>query len=152
MSIKVYTEISNEYEDIEVIINTNQLTPDVQKLIELVQNIDTSLEKIIASKDNDIFILDTKDIICFFSEDKRNYCRTNKGICKIKETLYKLEERLSPENFIRISNSCIINISHVECFNTGMVGTIKVRFKDGKVEYVSRRRISKVMQQLKRGI
>ena len=37
--------------------------------------------------------------------------------------------------FIRISNSCIININHVECFNTGIVGTIMVKFKDGKIEY-----------------
>lgn len=152
MSIKVRTEISNEYEDVEVIINTNQLTPDIQKIIEVVQNIDASLDKIIALKDNDIFILNTKDIICFYSEEKSNYCRTNKGIFRVKETLYELEEKLPSNDFIRISNSCIINISHVECFNTGIVGTIIVKFKDGSVEYVSRRRVSKVMKQLKGGI
>ena len=152
MNIKVRTEISNKFEDVEVIINTNLLTPEIQKIIEVIQNIDTSLNKIIASNDNDIFILNTKDIICFYSEEKKNYCRTNKGIFKVKETLYELEEKLLSNDFIRISNSCIININHVECFNTGIIGTIIVKFKDGNIEYVSRRRVSKVMKQLKGGI
>ena len=152
MKIKVRTEISKEYEDVEVIINTNKITQDVQKIIELIQNIDTSLEKIVVTKDNNIFIIDIQEVICFYSEDKSNYCRTNKGIFKVKETLYQLEEKLPSSSFIRISNSCIINIKHVECFNTGIVGTIMVKFKDGKVEYVSRRRVCKVMQQLKGGM
>ena len=152
MNIKVRTEISNEYENIEVIINTSKLTADVQKIIELIQNLDTSLDKIIASKGNDIFILNTKDIVCFYSEEKSNYCRTTKGVFKVRETLYELEEKLSSNDFIRISNSCIININHVECFNTGIIGTIIVKFKDGNIEYVSRRRVSKVMKQLKGGI
>lgn len=149
MNIKVRTEILSEYEIIEVIINTNKITADVDKLIELIQKLDTSLEKIVATKDNDIFILNIKDIICFYSEKKSNYCRTKKGIFKVKETLYELEEKLISSDFIRISNSCIININHVECFNTGIVGTIIVKFKDGQIEYVSRRRVSKVMKQLK---
>lgn len=152
MNIKVRTEISNKYEDVEVIINTNLLTPEIQKIIEVIQNIDTSLNKIIASNDNDIFILNTKDIICFYSEEKKIYCRTNKGIFKVKETLYELEDKLLSNDFIRISNSCIININHVECFNIGVIGTIIVKFKDGNIEYVSRRRVSKVMKQLKGGI
>lgn len=149
MNIKVRTEILSEYENIEVIINANKLTPDVQKIIEVLQNLGTSLDKIMATKDNDIFILNTKDIVCFYSEEKSNYCRTKKGIFKVKETLYELEEKLISSDFIRISNSCIININHVECFNTGIVGTIIVKFKDGQIEYVSRRRVSKVMKQLK---
>ena len=44
-----------------------------------------------------------------------------------------------------------INMNQVECFNTGVVGTIMVKFKDGNVEYVSRRRIGQVMKALKGG-
>ena len=152
MGIKVRTEISDEYKKTEVIIISNKLTKEIQDVINMIQNLDTYLSKIIVSKDNDMFIFNIEEIICFYSEGKKNYCRTNNGTFKVKEALYQLEEKLPPNKFIRISNSCIINIEHVECFNTGIVGTIMVRFKDGNIEYVSRRRASKVMQQLKGGI
>ena len=151
MNIKVRTEISDDFKDVEVIINTNKLNPDVKKIIELLQNLDTSIDKIIASQNDNIFIINLEDVVCFYSEQKSNYCRTNRGVFKVKETLYELEEKLSANDFIRISNSCIININHIECFNTGSVGTIMVKFKDGKVEYVSRRRVSQVMKKLKGG-
>ena len=151
MKIKVRTEISNEYENIQVIIHANKINTQVQSIIDVVQNLDTYLNKVIATNDNDIFIINIEEVICFYSEEKSNYCRTSKGVFKVKQPLYELEEKLSPNNFVRISNSCIININQVECFNTGIVGTIMVKFKDGKVDYVSRRRISQVMKVLKGG-
>ena len=151
MKIKVRTEISNQYEDIEVAIYANKLTEEVQTIIEMTQNLNTNLRKVIGIKNNDIFLINVEDIICFYSEGKSNFCRTIKGEFKIKQPLYELEEKLSTKNFVRISNSCIININQVECFNTGVVGTIMVKFKDGNIEYVSRRRIRQVMKTLKGG-
>ena len=151
MKIKVRTEISDKYEDIEVAIFANKLTEEVQTIIDMTQNLNTNLRKVIGTKDNDIFLISVDDIICFYSEGKSNYCRTTQNIFKIKQPLYELEEKLSPSDFVRISNSCIININQVECFNTGIVGTIMVKFKDGNVEYVSRRRVSQVMKALKGG-
>lgn len=151
MKIKVRTEILNEYEDIEIIIHTNKVNNEVLSIIDFIQHFDTHLNKVIATNNNDIFIINIEEVICFYSEEKSNYCRTDKGVFKIKQTLYELEEKLSPNDFVRISNSSIININQVECFNTGIVGTIMVKFKDGKVDYVSRRRVSQVMKVLKGG-
>lgn len=151
MKIKVRTEISDKYEDIEVAIFANKLSEEVQSIVDITQNLNTNLRKVIGTKDNDIFLINVEDIICFYSEEKSNYCRTIKDEFKIKQPLYELEEKLSPKDFVRISNSCIININQVECFNTGVIGTIMVKFKDGNVEYVSRRRISQVMKTLKGG-
>ena len=151
MKIKVRTEISNQYEDIEVAIYANSLTEEVQAIIDMTQNMKTYLKKVIGAKDNDIYLINVEEVICFYSEGKSNYCRTAKDTLKIKQPLYELEKKLSPKEFVRISNSCIININQVESFNTGIVGTIMVKFKDGNVEYVSRRRISQVMKTLKGG-
>lgn len=151
MKIKVRTEISNQYEDIEVAIFANKINEEVQAIIDMTQNMNTFLKKVIGVKDNDIYLINVDDIICLYSEGKCNYCRTTKDIVKVKQPLYELEEKLSPKDFVRISNSCIINLNQVECFNTGIVGTIMVKFKDGNVEYVSRRRVSQVMKVLKGG-
>lgn len=152
MKVKINTEISSDNKDINIIIKANKLTDEVQEIINMLQSFDTYINKLIATKNNEIFIINVEDIICIYSEGKYNYCRTNNGIYKVKQTLYELENKLSPNDFIRISNSCISNFNHVECFNNEIVGTIKVKYKDGNVDYVSRRKISSVMRALKGGI
>lgn len=100
-------------------------------------------------RNNDIFIINVSDVIMFFSEEKNNFCKTKDGIFLIKEKLYYLEDVLPSREFIRISNSTIINIKHVKCFNTSIIGRIVVKFKDGNEENVSRRRTAEIMKFLK---
>ena len=150
MNIKVRTNISSEFQDIEVLINAPEKNEDVQRLEnELLSKNTKSLKQIIGMQNNDIFLINVEDVILFFSEEKNNFCKTKDGIFRIKEKLYYLEEILSNKNFIRISNSAIININHVKCFNTSIIGKILVKFKDGTEETVSRRRISEIMKFLK---
>lgn len=150
MDIKVRTNISNEFQDIEVCINAPERNEEVQRLEnELLSKSSKSIQQIIAMQNNDIFIINMSDIILFFSEEKNNFCKTKDGIYKIKEKLYYLEEMLSTKDFIRISNSAIININHVKCFNTSIIGKIIVKFKDGTEESVSKRKTAEIMKFLK---
>lgn len=150
MDINVRTNISSEYQNIEVCINAPEKNEEVQKLEnELLSKTSKSIQQIIAMQNNDIFIINISDIILFFSEEKNNFCKTKDGIYRIKEKLYYLEEALSPKDFIRISHSSIININHVKCFNTSIIGKILVKFKDGTEESVSKRKVSEIMKFLK---
>lgn len=150
MDIKVRTNISKEFKDIEICINAPERNEEVQMLEnQLLLKTSKYVEQIIAMQDNDIFIIKTSDVEMFFSEEKNNFCKTKEGIYKVKEKLYYLEEMLSPKDFIRISNSAIININHVKCFNTSIIGRIVVKFKDGSEEYVSKRKTSEIMKFLK---
>lgn len=150
MDIKVRTNISNEYKDIEICINAPERNEDVIMLEkELLNKSSKSIEQIIAMQDNDIFIINVSEVMLFFSEDKNNFCKTKDGVYKIKEKLYYLEEKLSTKDFVRISNSVIININHVKCFNTSIIGKIIVKFKDGTEENVSKRKTSEIMSFLK---
>ena len=150
MEIKVRTNISSEFQNIEVCINAPEKNEDVQRLEnELLSKNSKSIKQIIAMQNNDIFIINLSDVIIFFSEEKNNFCKTKDGVYKIKEKLYYLEEILPSRDFIRISNSAIININTVKCFNTSIIGKIVVKFKDGSEENVSKRRTSEIMKFLK---
>jgi len=141
---------SKEYQDIEICINAPEKNQEIQFLEnELLSITSKSIKQIIAMKNNDIFLINIEDIIMFYSEEKNNYCKTKDGIFRIKEKLYYLEEKLSAKDFIRISNSAIININHVKCFNTSIIGKIIVKFKDGSEESVSKRRTAEIMKFLK---
>lgn len=150
MNIKVRTNVSSEYEGIEIIINaperTNQLTDLENDILRIGSN---TIDKIIGMQGNDIFILDVSDVLTFYSEEKNNFCKTTDGVFRIKEKLYYLEEHLPQKNFIRISNSVIVNIDKVKCFNTDIIGSILIKLNDGTEEYVSKRRVSDVMKFLK---
>ena len=150
MNIKVRTNISNEYEDIEIVINAPEKTTQVLDLEnDLLRISSNTIEKVIGMQGNDIFIINVSDVITFYSEEKSNFCKTKDGIFKIKEKLYYLEEKKKKKSFIRISNSVIVNIDKVKCFNTDIIGSILVKLNDGTEEYVSKRRVSDVMKFLK---
>ena len=149
MDINVATNISKEHKNIEVIINAPELTEEVNVIVNSIMGISNSIKQIIGTKDNKIYLLTVDEIICFYSEDKNNYCKTKNGIFKIKEKLYELEEKLSKGDYVRISNSCISNLKYVDSFDTSIIGTIEVMFKDGSKEYVSRRRVKDVMKKIK---
>lgn len=149
MNIKIQTNISNEFKETSIIINAPQLSNEIRNIIEYVSNISTIPNQIVANKNNEIYFIDFEKVICFFSQDKYNYVRTKKDTYKIKYKLYELEDSLKSKDFIRISNSCIININQVLCFDTSILGTILVKLKDNTQERVSKRKVEQLMKFLK---
>ena len=149
MDINVATNISKEYKNIEVIINAPEINEEVTTIANSIMGISNSIKQIIATKDNKIYLFTIDEIICFYSEEKNNYCKTKNGTYRIKEKLYELEEKLCKGDYVRISNSCIINLKYVDSFDTSIIGTIEVIFKDGCKEYVSRRKVKDVMKKIK---
>jgi len=150
LDIKVTTNISNKYKDIEVCINAPERNEEVQRLEnDLLVKASKNIQSVIGMQNNDIFLINVSEIIVFYGEDKNIFCRTKEGSYRVKEKMYYLEENLSNKDFIRISNSAIININQVKCFNTSIIGKIIVKFKDGTEENVSKRKTAEIMKFLK---
>lgn len=149
MEIKINTNISSEFKETSITINAPNLTNEIQSLIQYISHINAMPNHIMASENNKIYCIDLERVICFFSKDKYNYVRVKEGTYKIKQKLYELEEMLRKSEFIRISNSCLIHMKQVECFDTSVLGTVLVRLKDGTQETISKRRVSQIMKFLK---
>ena len=150
MGFKVRTNISEKYEEIEIIINAPKRTEEVQKIEKkLIGKEAAIIKQIIGYQGNDIFVIKTEDIILVYSEEKNNYCKTKDGIYMVKEKMYYLDDMLDKNKFIRISNSAIINIDKIKCFNTSIIGRIVVKFYDNTEVNVSRRRTTEIMKFLK---
>jgi len=149
MKIKINTNISNEFKETSITINAPELTDDLQMLINHISSLESTPNQIVANKNNEIHFVDLQNIICFFSKDKYVYARTKDDIYKVRNKLYELEETFCQKDFIRISNSCIININQIEYFDTSIIGTILVKMKDNTQETVSKRNVSQIMKLLK---
>lgn len=153
MKINIITNISDKFKETKIIIESPNLSDEVQNCINYIENINDFPSQIIARKNNNIHFVDLKNIVCFFSENKYNYLRTIDGTYKIKYKLYELEELLNNQKFIRISKSCIINIDQVKYFNIGILNTILVELKDNTKEVVTKKYFKPIMKLLKeRGV
>ena len=69
---------------------------------------------------------------------------TDKGEHILRLRLYEIEKLLLTDQFIRISNSEIINLKKVNNFDLSFTGTICVKLSNGVTTYVSRRYVPKL--------
>lgn len=121
----------------------------LKSIVETIQSISNNIDTIVGIKENNLSIINVMEVMSFYSKDQNNYCKTEKGEFRIKKRLYELEESLDKNTFIRISNSCIINVKYIKSFDLSTIGNIIVKFLDGTSENVSKRRISYVIKFLK---
>lgn len=151
MKIKISTNIDNNLndEEIEIIINASSNSDILDKVIKNIQSISDNIDTVVGSKENNFSIINVQDVICFYSNEQNNYCKTKNGEYRIKKKLYELEESLDKNSFIRISNSCIVNIKFIESFDLSKIGNIVIKLLDGSTEDVSKRRISSIMKFLR---
>lgn len=150
MKIKVSTlkDSSVPKNEIEILVKSPDISKDVNKLIEYIEQFQNETSRsIVVSCDGIIKEIKIDDIICFYSDKKYNYCKTKEKSYKIKSKLYEIE-KMDP-NFLRISKACIVNSKQIKFFNLNETGRIIVVFNDDSEEVVSRRKVKSIMEFLK---
>lgn len=146
MSIIINKLENNKLNKDEIIVNleSSKKNNDIDNLIDYINGYNERY--IIVNDDYKLVQIDINDIICFYSDGRYNYCKTTEKEFRVKSKLYELEKK--SKDFLRISKSSVINIKQVECFDTGENRKIIVKFYDGSVQKVSRRKIKEVMSYL----
>jgi hypothetical protein len=64
---------------------------------------------------------------------------------QLKQRLYEIEKVL-PETFVKINQSCLCNIRKISKFGASLGGSLTVILKNGYKDYVSRRQIKAVKE------
>lgn len=142
--MKVSFNLNDQYEEAEVKIYANAMTPIIQEILTICSN--DSKVPLFGVKDEQMIPIREADVIRFYTMDKKVYCHLGQEELIIKEPLYKLEERF-PE-LIRISSSEMINPKHIKNLELSLTGTIKVNFKDGSFSHTSRRYMKEFKRRL----
>ncbi len=92
--------------------------------------------------------LDVSEVYSFVTECGRVYALLDSGArLAVRERLWRLEE-LYPALFVRINQSSLAAISKLCRFDASISGTLRVTFKNGATDYVSRRSIKSVKERL----
>lgn len=145
--MKIEIRIDENYKENKIIVEANKLTDEMSEVIETLKTIEQ--KKIKVFLDEEIYFVDEKDIEAIYSNDKKIYVKTSDKEYISKNRLYELESILSKNDFIRISNSEIINLNKVKSINTKIMGSIVITFYSGYKTYSSRRYINKIKEILK---
>ena len=144
--MQVEIKIDSSCTEPKILILTSSITEDVNNIV---KKLSENIPQIISgSKDEKIEVLEEAELIRIYASAGKVFAVTKKGEYALRLRLYEIEERLNPCQFVRISNSEIINLKQVNNFDLSFTGTICVVLSNGTITYVSRRYVSKIKKVL----
>ena len=96
----------------KLLIVTDKMTEEVN---EIVKKLSEDTPKVITGFQEEVAqIIEPQNISRIFANNGRVYAVTNQGEYTLRLRLYEIEEQLCIPNFVRISNSEIINLKKVK--------------------------------------
>lgn len=144
--MKVNLVIHEKYTEPEVHVCADRDDGEIRKLYAQIRRMVDA--KIVGYEEREAVFLSCSDVISIFTQEKKVYARTKEKTYLLHERLYELEEVLDETQFIRISNSEMVNVHKIIRLDTGLTGTIRM-YLAGEVEtYVSRRYVAKIKKAL----
>ncbi len=147
--MKVGINIDHSVEEVEVLITAQEQSRTVNALYEHIVEFDKkSLETLTAYKDDIAKIVNVTDVFRIYTGNQKVYIQTHQGEYAIRYRLYELEAALDKKQFLRISNSEIVNIKKIRDIDLSIIGRICISFADNTQTYVSRRYIPKIKKSL----
>ena len=140
--MQVEIKIDPSQPEPKVVITAASMTEEVNRIVRRLS--DEIPQVISGTRDGKLEVLEPEELIRIYAASGKVFAVTGKGEYTLRLRLYELEERLSPHQFVRISNSEIIHLKKVVNFDLSFAGTIHVKLSNGTVTYVSRRYVSKI--------
>ena len=141
--MKCRTVIDKDREE-EVVIylhGENRISAEIEALLERHE------KTLIGYGDSELLPIIPEDVVCFTTEENKVYAVLDEGRVKLKQRLYELEG-IFDTGFVKINQSCIANISKIKKFDVSLGGALRVEFKNGYRDYVSRRQVRAVKERL----
>ncbi len=133
---------SNREEEVTVVAHQkNALTDAIEGLVR------EQMIELVGYKEREMVRLEAEEIVCFTVENNRVVAVTEHDRFTLRVRLYQLEEQL-PAHFVKIHQSCIANLKYVRRFDASLSGVLKVMFKNGHTDYVSRRQMKLVKERI----
>lgn len=142
--MKVEIVVDKNLKEKEVIIKTPKVDQESLDIKEKILSNDIQI--LSGIYDDKLEIIDLDDIIRIYANEKKVYTVTGEKTYLMKLPLYKIEDYLNGKNFVRISNSEIINLDKTKNFDFKYLGTISCEMDNGDICFVSRRAMKKVRE------
>lgn len=141
--MKCYTYIE-ETEEEKILIYAKERTKLIDEIESLVISSNIDLTGIY---NEELIKINVNDVTCFISENNRVFALINDKKYQIRQRLYQIEE-MKLHAFIKLNQSCLANKNKIKKFESTIGGALKVVFKNGYIDYISRRELKNVKQRM----
>lgn len=142
--------LDSDYVDPKVTIQTKARTNQVENIIEAIENVSESGFPLIPGYTEDgLEMISQRDIVRIYTQGRKVIVQTNEQSYSVSKSLSGIEEMLNPDRFLRISQSEVVNLYKVKCFDINIVGTIGIEFENGIKSWASRSRVKAIKAKLK---
>lgn len=138
--MKVNIDISPDYDEPYVVIYTNQVTDEIQRIADIFSG--SSITMITATQnEEDLIVLRPDEIYMVRIETGETVIYGKEQKYYSRKRLYELQQQLGRQ-FMQISKSTLVNLSYMESIEPGFSGTLLLKLKNGCKDYVSRKYLS----------
>ena len=144
--MQVEIKLDDSCTEPKIVIYTASMSEDVQTIVHTLT--DSPLQILFGKQGEKIQPLIQENLIRVYAAGGKVFAVTDSGEYTLRQRLYELESRLPLSQFVRISNSEIINLRKVDHFDLNFAGTICVKLSNGSTTYVSWRYVSKLKKRL----
>ena len=110
----------------------------IKKLLQSIRPVAQHLERLLIKQAGRIVIISCKEISSIKALDDYAEIRTHKESFLIQQSLNHLEQRLNPDQFVRVHRSYIVNIDAIRDIVALSGSRYNLFLKDGKEMFVSR--------------
>lgn len=133
--MRVSVDISSEHKEPYAVIYTNKMTDEIRRMLDAFHARETPI--IALQNEEDLIVLQPKEIYMARVENGDTIIYGEKKKYRSRKRLYELAQQLGTQ-FMQISKSALINLSHMDSIEPGFSGTLLLKMKNGCREYVSR--------------
>lgn len=145
--------LDSNYPDPHVTIRTKEKTRQVESIIEAIENISAGdFPAIPGFSGDNVTMLSQRDIVRVYTEGRRVMIQTDNESYTANRTLTGIGDMLNPGRFVRISQSEIVNLYKVKCFDINRAGTIGIEFDNGVKSWAARSKVKAIKDLLKGGV
>jgi DNA-binding LytR/AlgR family response regulator len=136
--------IIDENRDEEIVVYAKKASAFTDELEAFVKS---NTPDIIGYNGGNIVKLSPSEVYVFAVEDGKVFAHTEKEKHLVQKRLYQIEETAG-EKFVKINQSCIVNVALIERFEPTFGGSLMVVMKNGYRDYVSRRQMKIVKERI----
>ena len=139
-----YTVVIDPDREEEILIYAREKSPLIEKIEKLLDDRNADL---VAYCGEEIVSFKADSAECFFVEKSRLFAIFRGKKYVLKQRLYQVEETVG-EDFVKINQSCLVNVKAIEKFEMSVGGSLRVKLKCGYTDYVSRRQLKTVKEKI----
>lgn len=139
-----YRIVIADHQEEDILIYAKEYTPLLREIKAI---LDVGQTALFGYANGETVKLNGEEVYGFLVESGKVYALTEKERWQVKERLYQLEQQYA-KTFVKINQSCLINLSKIDKFQSSIGGSLSVILKNGYRDYISRRQLKTVKERM----